>query len=169
MRCILGLLISAAVLAAEPSWGVPDKGLRLGLSMSSGLFRSAIVSLENLSGEPLTFLAGGSTGNVPFYSFAFLATNTAGAKCTLINTLGGAGVAGHIEPIVFKLAPGAVEKVQIPATNLSCSKAGFNRGLEDLLSPGYSVTVAFKSDARAGALYRLGKLWTGNVESGSLP
>jgi hypothetical protein len=167
MRLFFGLLIGVVLSAAEPSWGASDNGLRIGFSMTSGLFRSAIVSLENLSGEPMQLLAGGATGNGPFYSFTFLATNAAGDKCTVINSLGGAGVAGYIEPIVFKLGPGAVEKVQIPAGKLFCSFAGFNLGLEELLASGHSVKVVFKSEARAGALYRLGKLWIGAVESAS--
>jgi hypothetical protein len=83
------------------------------------------------------------------------------------NILGGVGVAGYVEPIVFKLGPGAVEKVQIPAAKLFCSFAGFNLGLEELFASGYSVKVVFKSEARAGALYRLGKPWIGSVESAS--
>lgn len=162
------ILVGATVAGAEPSWGVADNGLRLGVSMTSGLFRSAIVSFENLTGEPLTLLAGGSTSNGPFYGFTFLATKANGDKCTVGNTLGGVGVAGYVEPIVIKLSPNAVEKVQIPAARMFCSFAGFNFGLEELLASGYSVKGVFKSEARAGSLYRLGKLWIGNVESASL-
>ena len=168
MRWVVGLLVGAAVFAAEPSWGVADNGLRMGLSISSGMDRSVIVSLENSSAESLTILVGGRSGIGPLYSFTFLSANAAGQECTLFNTMAGAGVAGYVEPMVFKLRPGAIETVTIPTAKLICSQKGTNRGLEELFAAGYSVKVVFKSAASAEPLHRLEKLWTGNVESGAL-
>lgn len=166
LRIVAGVLLLALQLpGADVEWGSPNNGLRIGATISPEPGRVLIVSFQNAGDEPTKFVLGGSTGNGPFYALTFEARNPEGHTCKIASTLGGAGVAGFLEPIVIKLDPSAIRTIEIPLAHLSCEEKG-RASLGWMLVSGYSIKVGFAINARQASMAGPGKSWSGEVSSG---
>ena len=166
VHVLAGLLLSSiGLLAVDPAWGSPDNGIRIGAAISREPDRVLIVSFQNVGEEKTKFVVGGSTNHGPFYSLTFEARNRDGQGCKITNSLGGVGVAGFVEPIVIKLDPSAIRRIEIPLSYLTCIEKGSST-LGWMLISGYSIKVGFAMNSRQASMAGPGKSWSGQVSSG---
>lgn len=167
VQVLAGLLLSSiGLLAADPAWGLPNNGIRLAAAISSEPGRVLTVSFQNVGEEGTKLVVGRSTSNGPFYSLTFGARNgDSSQSCKITNSLGGVGVAGFVEPIVIRLDPSAIRRIEIPLLHLTCIEKGSST-LGWMLISGYSIKVGFAMNSRQASIGGPGKSWSGQVGSG---
>ena len=141
-----------AILAADSiAWGPADNGIRVGIDLGpDSPVPTLRLSFQNTGAEDQDLLLGGETGTGPMYSMKFKATK-GGKECEVFYFGGANFVAGHLGPLVVRLAPGATHELQLPLKRLACSEKGKDTTLDALLDRKYSVRVSLEVSAESAS------------------
>ena len=100
--------------------GAAAAGLELSLEHR---LTSVVVDFRNSSVAPMAFAVGGRTGLGSMYNIAFTGVAANGTACKVVDTTVG-HVAGYLEPLVLRIAAGAMESVSIERKHLICLPSG---------------------------------------------
>ena len=160
-------LLSTAILHAEPAWGPASSGLVLGVDvgLTYGNERRLRVHFRNASRTAVEFGVGGASGAGSMYSVEITSVAPAGTSCKLLNLTVGF-IAGYVEPVVMRLAPGAKDYVSIDLSKLICITGRATVTLETLLQQRHSVRASFTTTAENSGWAKVPNGWTGAVVSG---
>ena len=89
-----------------------------------------------------------------------------GKECQLLDTTVGV-VAGYVEPVVMRLAPGAADYVGIDLKKLICVSKDATVALDSLLARSHSVLASFTGKPESNAWAKVVNGWAGSVTSGT--
>jgi len=162
MLAIFLLLLTGAVPAMGQAWGESTAGLQIGVDADQAHLR---VSFRNTGRAGLAFVIGGATGVGSMHDFQIRTIGKNGEECVLMDTTVG-GVAGYVEPIVMRLAPGESGSAKVALEKLFCSRGRSTVRFAVLRAAGHSVQVSFTGREESNKWGRVPAGWTGTVVSG---
>ncbi len=170
MRAALTVALALSALpvfAEDPvAWGPVSDGMRLGIGPGPVAPEPQLrLVFENMGSGPIQVLLGGMTGKGAVYNLVFLVKSPSGRESDLFNLNGPPGIAGHIEPIIARIARGGTYEILLTLKKFTAIENGRERTLPDLLAAHYAVRATLDTGGDPRQARPLG-MWMGAVDSG---